>query len=84
VVVAAKRDHLNVGLGQGIAEMVAAQKFNAANQQPMTTIYGAITSGTAWRLLKLTEQVVTIDVRDYPFPPVEELLSMLVWMVQSG
>ncbi|MCV3215455.1 hypothetical protein OGM63_18375 [Plectonema radiosum NIES-515] len=84
VIVEAKRDNLNIGLGQCIAEMVAAQKFNEANHQPLATIYGSITSGTAWRFLKLSGQVVTIDVRDYPFPPVEEILGMLVWMVEKG
>jgi hypothetical protein len=28
--------------------------------------------------------IVTIDVRDYPFPPVEQILGMLVWMVREG
>ncbi len=42
------------------------------------------TSGTAWRFLKLEGQTLTIDLSDYPVPPVEPLLGMLVWMVQSG
>ena len=84
VVVEAKRDNINSGLGQCIAEMVAAQRFNEANNNPIPTIYGSVTSGTAWRFLKLEGQIVTIDVRDYPFPPVETILSMLVWMVREG
>ena len=84
VLVEAKRDNINSGLGQCIAEMVAAQRFNEANNNPIPTIYGSVTSGTAWRFMKLEGQIVTIDVRDYPFPPVETILSMLVWMVQEG
>jgi hypothetical protein len=84
VVVEAKRDNINSGLGQCIAEMVAAQRFNEANNNPIPTIYGSVTSGTAWRFMKLEGQIVTIDVRDYPFPPVETILSMLVWMVREG
>jgi hypothetical protein len=84
VLVEAKRDNINSGLGQCIAEMVAAQRFNEANNNPIPTIYGSVTSGTAWRFMKLEEQIVTIDVRDYPFPPVETILSMLVWMVREG
>ncbi len=84
VLVEAKRDNINSGLGQCIAEMVAAQRFNEANNNPTPTIYGSVTSGTAWRFMKLEGQIITIDVRDYPFPPVETILSMLVWMVREG
>jgi hypothetical protein len=84
VLVEAKRDNLNVGLGQCIAEMIAAQRFNQSNQLPISIIYGATTSGTAWRFLKLKEQTVTIDVMDYSLPPVEEILGMLTWMVKEG
>lgn len=84
MLVEAKRDNINSGLGQCIAEMVAAQRFNEINNNSISTIYGSVTSGTAWRFLKLEGQTVTIDVRDYPFPPVEVILGMLVWMVQNG
>ncbi len=84
VLVEAKRDNLNVGLGQCIAEMIAAQQFNQKNQADIPVVYGATTSGTAWRFLKLEEQTVTIDVMDYPLLPVEQILGMLVWMVKEG
>ncbi|MCY7381180.1 MAG: hypothetical protein LH628_01060 [Microcoleus sp. CAN_BIN18] len=84
MLVEAKRDNINSGFGQCIAEMVAAQRFNETNNNSISTIYGSVTSGTAWRFLKLEGQTVTIDVRDYPFPPVEVILGMLVWMVQNG
>ncbi len=84
VLVEAKRDNINSGLGQCIAEMVAAQRFNEINNNPIPIIYGSVTTGTAWRFMKLEGQIVTIDVSDYPFPPVETILSMLVWMVREG
>src|ERR671933_259452 len=84
VLVEAKRDNINSGLGQCIAQMVAAQRFNEANNNPIPTIYSSVTSGTAWRFRKLEGQIVTMDVRDYPFPPVETILSMLVWRVREG
>ncbi len=84
VVVEAKKEDLKVGLGQCIAEMVAAERFNAANNQPIAAIYGIITSGTQWRFLKLEAQTVTIDLMDYPLTPVEQILGFLLWMVQEG
>ncbi|NEN92932.1 MAG: hypothetical protein F6K48_30180 [Okeania sp. SIO3H1] len=80
VLVEAKKEDLKPALGQCLAEMVAAQRFNQQKQQPISTIYGTVTSGTVWRFLKLEEQTVTIDLTDYPLPPVEQILSFLVWM----
>ncbi len=84
VIIEAKKADLNPGIGQCIAEMIAAQKFNEANNQSIPTIYGSVTSGTVWRFLKLTQQTVTIDLTDYSLPPVESILGILVWMVSSN
>lgn len=64
--------------------MVAVQNFNEANNIPISTIYGSITNGTAWRFIKLEGQTLTIDLNDYPVSPVEVLLGMLIWMVGEG
>lgn len=84
VIVEAKKEDLKPALGQCLAEMVAAQRFNKQKQQPIPVIYGIVTSGTVWRLLKLEEQTVTIDLTDYPLPPVNQILGILVWMMQEG
>ncbi|NET54972.1 MAG: hypothetical protein F6K47_01825 [Symploca sp. SIO2E6] len=83
VLVEAKKEDLKPALGQCLAEMVAAQRFNQQKQQPVSAIYGTVTSGTVWRFLKLEGQFVTIDLRDYPLPPVEQILGFLIWMVQN-
>ena len=84
VIVEAKKADLKAGLGQCAAEMVAAQKFNEINNIAIATIYGSVSSGTVWRFLKLEAKTLTIDLNDYPVPPVEPLLGMLVWMVRDG
>ncbi|MGB6299820.1 MAG: hypothetical protein WBF90_27095 [Rivularia sp. (in: cyanobacteria)] len=84
VIVEAKKADLRTGFGQCMAEMVAAQRFNAAKNRPVSVIYGSITSGTQWRFLKLEENIVTIDLMDYPLPPVDEILGILVWMIQHS
>lgn len=84
VVGEAKRDNLNDGLGQCIAEMVAAQMFNQDNQMNITTIYGSVSNGTQWRFLKLEGSTVTIDLMDYSLPPVDQILGFLVWMVRES
>jgi hypothetical protein len=84
IIVEAKKADLKSGIPQCIAEMVAAQKFNHANQQSIPRIYGSVTNGEQWRFLKLEDQQVTIDLTDYPLPPVEPILSMLMWMAIDG
>ena len=84
ILVSAKKEDLKPALGQCLAEMVAAQRFNRQKQQPISTIYGAVTSGTVWRFLKLEEQCASIDLTDYPLPPVEQILGFLVWMMARG
>lgn len=59
------------------AEMIAAVKFNQANGQEIPTIYGSVTTGTMWQFLKLTGQILTIDVTEYPLDPIERILGIL-------
>ncbi|NEU74804.1 hypothetical protein PI95_020155 [Hassallia byssoidea VB512170] len=84
VIVEAKKSDIKSGLGQCIAEMIAAQRFNEAKGQPLTAVYGTVSSGTQWRFLKLEGQTVTIDLMDYSLPPIEQILSFLVWMAKMG
>ena len=84
VLVEAKKEDLKPALGQCLAEMIAAQRFNQAKQQPISTIYGTVTSGTVWRFLKLEGQCVSIDLNDYALPPVDQILGFLLWMIDHG
>ena len=83
MLVEAKKEDLKPALGQCLAEMVAAQRFNLIKGQTIETIYGVVTSGTVWRFLQLTGQVVSIDLTDYPLLPVENVLGVLVWMLRE-
>lgn len=83
-IVEAKKDDLKSGLGQCIAEMVAAQRFNLNRQNAIDVIYGCVTSGNRWIFLQLKEQTLTIDLEEYVIPPVGWLLNALAWMCQSS
>ncbi|MCU0568474.1 MAG: hypothetical protein MUF49_17995 [Oculatellaceae cyanobacterium Prado106] len=75
VIVEAKKTDLKTGWGQCIAEMVAAQRFNLAKDNPVSTVYGCVSNGIQWQFLKLEQQTVTIDLTVYPLPPVEQILN---------
>jgi hypothetical protein len=83
-VVEAKRENLNGGLGQCIAEMVAAQIFNqrdcssdSGTGQSIDTIYGAVTTGNLWKFLSLQDRVVQIDLTEYTIPQIDQILGIL-------
>jgi hypothetical protein len=84
IILEAKKGDLKPGLGQCIAEMVAAQRFNQENQRDIPTLYGAISNGTMWRFLKLEGTIVTLDLTEYSLNPVAQLLGTLVWMATIG
>ena len=82
MLVEAKKGELDVGLGQCVAEMVAAQLFNKSEGQEIPVIYGCVTSGKLWQFLKLEGKDVTIDANEYQITPVERILGILKWMVE--
>jgi hypothetical protein len=83
VLIESKKEDLKKGMGQCLASMVAAQRFNEDNGAPVKTIYGSVSSGTTWRFMKLEEQTVTVDFTDYPLPPTNVVLGMLIWMIEQ-
>ncbi|MBD1808411.1 hypothetical protein H6F98_23575 [Microcoleus sp. FACHB-SPT15] len=75
--VEAKNESIKSGLGQCIAEMVAAQLFNQRNGEAIESIYGAVTTGTDWKFIKLTDKTVWVDKRDYFINEVSQILGIL-------
>ena len=75
--VEAKKEDLNVGLGQCIAEMIAAQRFNQQEENQISEIYGTVTSGTVWKFLKLEKNNVFIDLTEYYIQDLAKILGIL-------
>ncbi len=76
--VEAKREDIKSGLGQCVAEMLAAQLFNEQENNPIPVIYGAVTSGNIWRFLKLENKTVYIDTVEYYINQIGKILGILV------
>jgi hypothetical protein len=68
VVVQAKNADLTGTLGQCAAQMVGAQAFNQRRGHPHA-IYGAVTTGTNWKLLTLQQQQLNSNLDEYLVPP---------------
>ena len=81
ILVEAKKDDLLIGLGQCVAEMVAAQRFNAEKGNDIRRIYGTTTSGTDWKFLRLEGKCLHIDMTTYTIERCDRILGILASMV---
>jgi hypothetical protein len=82
IIIQAEKGDFNASWGHCAAQMVAAQKFERAEGQKLP-IYGSVTTGTFWQFLKLTGQELTIDVTEYSLNPIERILGILKWAIDS-
>ena len=59
-VVEAKKNDIDAGLGQCIAQMVAAQVYNDRAGQPIEEIFGCVTTSEDWQFLRLVGATVIL------------------------
>ncbi len=76
--VEAKKESLQSGYPQCIAEMVAAQLFNKQHGRPLQYVLGVVTMGSEWKFLTLRDKTVFIDFDDYHISQVAKILGILV------
>ena len=81
-IVEAKKENITGGLGQCVAAMVAAQLFNERDGSVDMVIYGAVTTGSNWRFLKLEGSTVLIDRPEYYLDRVDKILGILLSIIQ--
>lgn len=76
-IVEAKKENINAGLGQCVAEMLAAKLFNEREGNNIQAIYGIVTTGTNWKFLKLIGQVIEIDLSEYYINDIGKIIGIL-------
>ena len=81
-VVEAKKEDINAGIPQCLAELVAAQIFNATEERPIDTLYGVIVTGEVWRFLRLQGTNATIDTDDYFLVQPEKIVGIILSMLR--
>jgi hypothetical protein len=84
LIVEAKKENINAGLGQCVAEMYAAQLFNEREGNQVSRIYGVVTTGEIWKFLMLEGQSVQIDLLEYFLNQVDKILGILAIAIQNG
>jgi hypothetical protein len=83
-IIEAKNDNLRSGLGQCIAAMVAAQLVNQAAAVSVRSVYGAVTTGSAWKFLRLQDEKLTLDLHEYRLEGLDKILGILWNIVEVG
>jgi hypothetical protein len=80
--VEAKNDNIQSGLGQCMAEMIAAQLFNQLKNNPIRTIYGVVTTGSNWKFMRLCGENIEIDLSEYYLNDIGKILGILKSFVE--
>ena len=83
-IVEAKNENIIGGLGQCIAEMVAADIFNNNENNGIERVYGVVTTGTAWKFLKLEENKAFVDLDEYYIDMPGKIIGILSKMVEQN
>ncbi len=76
-VVEAKDNDIRIGLGQCVAQMLAAQIFNTIKGIEQKVIYGAVSTGTNWKFIMLEGDIVKIDLTEYFITQLNQILGIL-------
>lgn len=75
--VEAKKENITAGLGQCVAEMLAARIFNERAGNEVSTVYGVVTTGSIWKFMKLDGSIISIDLTEYYLKDVNKILGIL-------
>ena len=76
-IVEAKRNDIESGLGQCVAQMVGARLFNEQTGKAAAQIFGCVTTGEAWQFLRLESTAVSIDRARFYIDNVGMILAAL-------
>lgn len=82
-IVEAKNDNIETGLGQCMAEMIAAQLFNHQKGNEVQKVYGVITTGSLWKFMQLEDQTITIDLSEYFLGNVGKIVGILRSLIET-
>ena len=75
-VVEAKKNDVEAGLGQCVAQMIGARLYNQQSGRELPAIYGCVTTGEVWQFLRLAGDVAAVDRQRYYLDNVGGILGV--------
>lgn len=82
-VVEAKKEDMIAGIGQCLAAMIAARVFNERKGRAEESVYGAVTTGSNWKFLRLHHGEAQVDRSEYYISQVDRILGILKAMLEG-
>ena len=79
-----KKNDIDAGLGQCVAQMVAAQVYNERAGRALPAISGCVTTGEDWQFLRLVGSALTIDQGRFYIDNVGGILAALQTALQQA
>lgn len=76
MLVEAKKNDIESGLGQCTAQMIGARLFNEREGNDVRAIFGCVTTGESWQFLQLAGDTVLIDTNRYYLVNIDVLLGV--------
>ena len=86
-IVEAKKQDLDLELGQCAAQLIGARLFNQKKNESIPILYGCVTTGDNWLFLKLEDQMLTLDTHRYFYSEIDRILGFLTQIltkIQEG
>jgi hypothetical protein len=78
ILLEAKKQDMEAGLGQCAAQLLGARLYNEKEGKAVPSIYGCVTTGTAWQFLKLAGNELLIHPEQLPIQELPKILWFLV------
>jgi hypothetical protein len=82
-VVEAKRNDIELGMPQCIAQMYGASIFNKKRGNQIPIIYGCVTTGEEWQFLRLEETNIVVDAQKYFIKEVPLILGAIQQIIDK-
>jgi hypothetical protein len=84
VVAEAKNLDILPGIPQALAEMVAVQELNRQGGVPLPSVHGVVTTGSAWRFLRIVDATAWVDAQEYYVHEIPRILGVLCSVVRRA
>ena len=78
ILLEAKKNDIEAGLGQCAAQMFGARLYNEREGKAVPSVYGCVTTGETWQFLKLIGNELLIHPGRLPIQELDKVLGFLV------
>lgn len=82
-VVEAKKEDMDYGTAQCIAQSIGVQQFNAKSGKNFPYTYGCATDGLQWRFFKLEGKTVHLDTTTFSLPELPYILGAFQYALED-